>query len=75
MVEGVVEGIRPGIQTAFYTVDYSTKPHMTCEPLLKHLAEGMGRLDAELQREREEEEEMHFHGKITDCSAQDAASG
>ena len=55
VVEGVVEGIRSGIQTGFYTVDYSCKPHMTCEPLLKHLADGIQRLEAELLKERQEQ--------------------
>ena len=57
VVEGVVEGIRSGIQTGFYTVDYSCKPHMTCEPLLKHLADGMQRLEAELLKERQEQQD------------------
>lgn len=30
---------------------------MTCEPLLKHLADGIHRLEGELQKEREEHEE------------------
>ena len=57
VVEGVVEGIRSGIQTSFYTVDYNTKPHMTCEPLLKHLADGMQRLEAELLKEKQEQQD------------------
>ena len=54
VIENVVEGIRSGIQNAFYTVDYGTKPHMTCEPLLKHLADGIQRLEREMVKEREE---------------------
>ena len=50
----MVEGIRLGIQTEFSSVDYSTKPHMTCEPLLQHLADGIHCSEAGMNKEREE---------------------
>ena len=43
--ENLVEGLRSGIQTSFYTCDYTTKPSLTCGPVLKHLTTGMQRLE------------------------------
>ena len=51
VVDCVIEGIRSGIQTSFYICDYSTKPNMTCAPLLKNMAHGMEQLDATLKEE------------------------
>ncbi len=55
IVESITEGVRSGIQTAFYTCDYSTKPNMTCAPLLKHLAHGMDGLEQQMRVEAEAE--------------------
>ncbi|CAL1152198.1 unnamed protein product [Cladocopium goreaui] len=54
--ECVVESIRTGIQTSFYTCDYTTKPSMTCGPMLKHLTHGMKNLEEKMQAEAEQEE-------------------
>ena len=47
--ECIVESIRTGIQTSFYTCDYTTKPSMTCGPMLKHLTHGMKNLEEKMQ--------------------------
>ena len=52
VMENVVEAARSSIQTSFYTCDYSTKPNMTCGPMLKHMEEGMCRLEQQLRREQ-----------------------
>lgn len=54
--EFVVEGIRTGIQTSFYTCDYTTKPSLTCGPVLKHLTHGMEQLEHTMRAEAEQEE-------------------
>ena len=54
--ECVVEGIRTGIQTSFYTCDYTTKPSLTCGPVLKHLTHGMQKLEDTMRAEAEQEE-------------------
>ena len=54
--ECIVESIRTGIQTSFYTCDYTTKPSMTCGPMLKHLTHGMKNLEEKMQAEAEQEE-------------------
>ena len=51
--ENLVEGLRSGIQTSFYTCDYTTKPSLTCGPALKHLTTGMQRLEERMQVEAE----------------------
>ena len=51
--ENLVEGLRSGIQTSFYTCDYTTKPSLTCGPVLKHLTTGMQRLEEQMQVEAE----------------------
>ena len=51
--ENLVEGLRSGIQTSFYTCDYTTKPSLTCGPVLKHLTTGMQRLEERMQVEAE----------------------
>eukprot|EP00435_Cladocopium_sp_Y103_P040571 s119_g11.t1 len=59
--ETVVEGIRTGIQTGFYTCDYTTKPSLTCGPILKHLTHGMQQLEERMQAEAEQEEARRLH--------------
>ena len=54
--ENLVEGLRSGIQTSFYTCDYTTKPALTCGPVLRHLTVGMQRLEERMQMEAEIEE-------------------
>lgn len=54
--ECVVEGIRTGIQTSFYTCDYTTKPALTCGPVLRHLTHGMRALEERMQAEAQQEE-------------------
>ena len=54
VLECVVEGMRAGTQTGFYTCDYSAKPGMTCGPVLKHLSHGMALLEARLEKEAAE---------------------
>ena len=49
--ENLVEGLRSGIQTSFYTCDYTTKPSLTCGPVLKHLTTGMQRLEQQMNEE------------------------
>eukprot|EP00434_Breviolum_minutum_P030294 symbB.v1.2.026795.t2/scaffold2707.1/size72648/3 len=34
-----------GIQTSFFSCDYTTKPSLTCGPVLKHLTHGMQKLE------------------------------
>ena len=51
--ENLVEGLRSGIQTSFYTCDYTTKPALTCGPVLRHLTVGMQRLEERMQIEAE----------------------
>ncbi|CAK0851590.1 unnamed protein product, partial [Prorocentrum cordatum] len=53
LVYSVVESIRSGIQTSFYTCDYNTKPNMTCVPLLQHLTHGMEQLEAQMKKEHD----------------------
>ena len=53
LLENVVEGLRSGIQTSFYTCDYTTKPALTCGPMLRHLTVGMQRLEEQMQMELE----------------------
>ena len=50
MLECVVEGVRAGIQPGFHTWDYTTKPGMTCGPVLKHMSH-MAQLEARLEQE------------------------
>ena len=54
VLECVVEGVRAGIQTGFYTCNYSAKPSMTCGPVLKHMTHGMAQLEARLETEAAE---------------------
>ena len=56
--ECVIEGICTGIQTSFYTCDYTTKPKpaLTCGPVLKHLTHGMQQLEERMRAEAEQEE-------------------
>ena len=42
------------IQVMFYACDYSTKPNMTCAPLLVAIRDGIHRLEAELQAEEDD---------------------
>ena len=51
---GVVEGMKSTIQAMFYACDYSTKPNMTCAPLLVAVRDGICRLEDQLQQEEEE---------------------
>eukprot|EP00438_Fugacium_kawagutii_P020118 Skav226970 [mRNA] locus=scaffold51:356186:370706:- [translate_table: standard] len=51
--ENLIEGLRSGIQTSFYTCDYTTKPALTCGPVLKHLTNGMQKLEERMQMEAE----------------------
>ena len=51
--ENLVEGLRSGIQTSFYTCDYTTKPALTCGPVLRHLTVLMQRLEERMQVEAE----------------------
>jgi hypothetical protein len=52
LIIGIMESIRSGIQTAFYVCDYSTKPNMTCAPVLQHMAHGMAGLEAAMKEEK-----------------------
>jgi hypothetical protein len=56
VLENLVEAARSSIQTAFYTCDYSTKPNMTCGPLLKHMEDGMRGLERQMQRETHQQQ-------------------
>ena len=49
----LVEGLRSGIQTSIYTCDYTCKPSLTCGPVLKHLTQGMQRLEENMKMEAE----------------------
>ena len=51
----VIEAMSSSIAASFYACDYSTKPNMTCAPLLVALQDGVERLERRLQEEREEE--------------------
>ena len=50
----VVECMKNCIQVMFYACDYSTKPNMTCAPLLVAIRDGIHRLEEELQAEEED---------------------
>ena len=50
----VVENMKSSIQAMFYACDYSTKPNMTCAPLLVAIRDGVRRLEEQLQQEEEE---------------------
>jgi len=50
----VVEGIKNTIQATFYAWHYSTKPNMTCAPLLVAVRDGIQRLEEQLSQEAEE---------------------
>jgi hypothetical protein len=56
VLENLVEAAWSSIQTALYTCDYSTKPNMTCGPLLKHMEDGMRRLERQLEREENQKQ-------------------
>eukprot|EP00435_Cladocopium_sp_Y103_P072880 s366_g41.t1 len=49
--ENLVERLRSGIQTSFHTCDYTTKPSLTCGPVLKHFTMGMDRLEKQMKLE------------------------
>ena len=50
----VVECMKNCIQVMFYACDYSTKPNMTCAPLMVAIRDGIHRLEEELQAEEED---------------------
>ena len=50
-VDCLVEAIRSGVQTGFYVCDYTTKPNMTCAPLLAHLRDGIQHLSNQMEDE------------------------
>ena len=50
----IVEGFKSTIQAMFYACDYSTKPNMTCAPLLVADRDGIRRLEDQLKKEEEE---------------------
>ena len=52
----VVSMMKQSIQAMFYACDYSTKPNMTCAPLLVAIRDGVQRIEETLQREAEEAE-------------------
>ena len=47
----VVDCMTNTIQVMFYACDYSTKPNMTCAPLLAAIWDGIRRLEEQLQKE------------------------
>ena len=49
VVECLVEAIRSAVQTGFYVCDYTTKPNMTCAPLLTYLRDGMQHLSDQIE--------------------------
>ena len=49
----VVEGMKNSMQSMFYACDYSTKPNMTCAPLLVAVQQGIQRLEEYLRLEEE----------------------
>ena len=51
--ETIVEGMKSTIQAMFYACDYSTKPNMTCAPLLVAVRDGIGRLEEQFRLEEE----------------------
>jgi len=50
----IVDGMKNTIQTTFYACDYSTKPNMTCAPLLVAVRDGIHRLEETMQQEEED---------------------
>ena len=50
----VVDCMKNTIQVMFYACDYSTKPNMTCAPLLVAIRDGIRRLEEQLQKEEED---------------------
>ena len=49
VVDCLVEAIRSAVQTGFYVCDYTTKPNMTCAPLLTYLRYGMQHLSDQIE--------------------------
>ena len=49
VVDCLVEAIRSAVQTGFYVGDYTTKPNMTCAPLLTYLRDGMQNLSDQIE--------------------------
>ena len=52
------------IQAMFYACDYSTKPNMTCAPLLVAVRDGIGKLEDQFRREDEEARNAELRGSL-----------
>ena len=51
VVECLITAIRSGVQTGFYVRDYTTKPNMTCAPLLADLRDRIQHLSNQMEEE------------------------
>ena len=69
IVENIIEACRSSIQTAFYTCDYTTKPNMTCAPLLKCLGDGMEGLEATLKEEEDKQRKLLAESTAVEASS------
>ena len=75
----IVEGMKNSMQSMFYACDYSTKPNMTCAPLLVAVQQGIQRLEEwlhlEEEKARQEEILAASPGKKSQPAAGDQAPG
>ena len=72
----VLESHVSSIAAMFYACDYSTKPNMTCAPVLVSLRDGVQRLDETLREEDEKERlaELEAAGSHAAASAEGVAA-
>ena len=50
----VVDGLKSSLQAMFYACDYSTKPNMTCAPLMVAVRDGIHKLEETMRQEEED---------------------
>ena len=67
----VVDTMASSLAATFYACDYSTKPSMTCAPLLVAIRDGLRKLEEQLEAEREEQrlEELRAERRDPNSSA------
>ena len=70
----VVDMMASSIAATFYACDYSTKPNMTCAPLLVAIRECIAKLEEQLEVEREEQKRTEEAlAKMTDPNSTQAS--
>ena len=74
VVDCLVEAIRSAVQTGFYVCDYTTKPNMTCAPLLTYLRDGMQHLSDQIEGDDQRKRfQDYFRKGLIATSTGDAA--